>query len=60
MRVARLFGFDPMVVFLSHSTFGNQFQEYKNVRDAIELLKNEKVDFDLMRNAARCSIKSNL
>ena len=47
VRVARLFGFDPKVAFLSHSTFGNPVSKNtKHVRDAIELLKQENVDFD--------------
>ena len=47
VRVARLFGFDPKVAFLSHSTFGKPVSKNtKHVRDAIELLKREKVDFD--------------
>lgn len=47
VRVARLFGFDPKVAFLSHSTFGNPVSKNtKHVREAIELLKKEKVDFD--------------
>ena len=47
VRVARLFGFDPKVAFLSHSTFGNPISKNtKHVRDAIELLKKDKVDFD--------------
>ncbi len=47
VRVAKLFGFDPKVAFLSHSTFGKPVSKNtKHVRDAIELLKNEKVDFD--------------
>ena len=47
VRVARLFGFDPKVAFLSHSTFGNPVSKNtKHVRDAIEILKKEKVDFD--------------
>ena len=46
VRVARLFGFDPKVAFLSHSTFGKPISKNtKHVRDAIELLKKEKVDF---------------
>ena len=45
--MARLFGFDPKVAFLSHSTFGKPISKNtKHVRDAIELLKNEQVDFD--------------
>ena len=47
VRVARLFGFDPKVAFLSHSTFGKPISKNtKHVRDAIELLKKEKVEFD--------------
>ena len=47
VRVARLFGFDPKVAFLSHSTFGKPISKNtKHVRDAIEFLKKEKVDFD--------------
>ncbi len=47
VRVARLFGFDPKVAFLSHSTFGKPISKNtRHVRDAIELLKKEKVDFD--------------
>ena len=47
VRVARLFGFDPKVAFLSHSTFGKPVSKNtKHVRDAIELLRKEKVDFD--------------
>ena len=47
VRVARLFGFDPKVAFLSHSTFGKPISKNtKHVRDAIEMLKREKVDFD--------------
>ena len=47
VRVARLFGFEPKVAFLSHSTFGKPVSKNtKHVRDAIELLRKEKVDFD--------------
>ena len=47
VRVARLFGFDPKVAFLSHSTFGKPIsRNTKHVREAIDLLKKEKVDFD--------------
>ena len=47
VRVAKLFGFDPKVAFLSHSTFGKPLsRNTKHVRDAIELLKTKKVDFD--------------
>ena len=47
VRVSKLFGFEPKVAFLSHSTFGKPIsRNTKHVRDAIELLKNEKVEFD--------------
>ncbi len=47
VRVSRLFGFDPKVAFLSHSTFGKPIsRNTKHVREAIEKLKREKVDFD--------------
>ena len=47
VRVARLFGFDPKVAFLSHSTFGKpKSRNTKHVREAIEILKNKNVDFD--------------
>ena len=47
VRVARLFGFEPKVAFLSHSTFGKPISKNtKHVRDAIEILKNDNVDFD--------------
>ena len=46
-RVARLFGFEPKVAFLSHSTFGKPMTERsKHVREAIELMKTKKIDFD--------------
>jgi len=45
-RVAKLFGFDPKVAFLSHSTFGiPKTQRTKHIRDAVEILLNKKVDF---------------
>jgi len=45
-RVVRLFGFDPKVAFLSHSTFGTpKTKATKNLRDAVDILKNKKVDF---------------
>jgi len=45
-RVARLFGFDPKVAFLSHSTFGQPItSRTRHIRDAVEILKNKKVDF---------------
>ena len=45
-RVAKLFGFDPKIAFLSHSTFGiPKTQRTKHIRDAVEILQNKKVDF---------------
>jgi len=45
-RVTKLFGFDPKVAFLSHSTFGiPKTERTKHVRDAVEILQNKSVDF---------------
>ena len=45
-RVVRLFGFDPKVAFLSHSTFGQPVTDRtKRISDAVEILKSKKVDF---------------
>ena len=45
-RVVRLFGFDPKVAFVSHSTFGQPAtNSTKHIRDAVEILKDKKVDF---------------
>ena len=45
-RVVRLFGFDPKVAFLSHSTFGQPLtSRTKHIRDAVDILKDKKVDF---------------
>ncbi len=45
-RVVRLFGFDPKVAFLSHSTFGQPItSRTKHIRDAVDILKVKKVDF---------------
>ncbi len=46
-RVVRLFGFTPKVAFLSHSTFGQPMtSRTKHIRDAVDILKNKKVDFE--------------
>ncbi len=46
-RVVRLFGFDPKVAFVSHSTFGQpSTSRTKHIKDAVELLKEKKVDFE--------------
>ena len=45
-RVVRLFGFDPKIAFLSHSTFGQPItSRTKHIRDAVEILKKKEVDF---------------
>jgi len=45
-RVVRLFGFDPKVAFVSHSTFGQPAtNKTKHIRDAVEILQDKKVDF---------------
>jgi len=45
-RVVRLFGFDPKIAFLSHSTFGQPItSRTKHIRDAVNILKYKDVDF---------------
>ncbi len=45
-RVVRLFGFDPRVAFLSHSTFGQPATDRtKRISDAVDILKKKKVNF---------------
>ena len=45
-RVVKLFGFDPKVAFLSHSTFGEPATDRtKRISDAVEILKKDNVDF---------------
>ena len=45
-RVAKLLGLDPKIAFLSHSTFGQpETDRTKRISKAVEILKNEKVDF---------------
>ncbi len=45
-RVVRLFGFNPKVAFLSHSTFGQPItSRTKHIRDSVEILKKMNVDF---------------
>jgi malate dehydrogenase (oxaloacetate-decarboxylating)(NADP+) len=45
-RVVRLFGFDPKVAFLSHSTFGEPATDRtKRLSDAVKILKKSNVDF---------------
>jgi len=46
-RVVRLFGFDPKVAFVSHSTFGQPLtNRTKHIKKAVEILKNKNVDFE--------------
>jgi malate dehydrogenase (oxaloacetate-decarboxylating)(NADP+) len=46
-RVVRLFGFDPKVAFVSHSTFGQPLtSRTKHIRKAVEILKEQEVDFE--------------
>ena len=46
-RVVRLFGFDPKVAFVSHSTFGQPVtSRTEQIREAVEILKNKKVNFE--------------
>ena len=46
-RVVRLFGFEPKVAFVSHSTFGQPLtNRTKHIRKAVEILKKKKVDFE--------------
>ncbi len=45
-RVVRLFGFDPKVAFVSHSTFGQPLtSRTKHIRNAVQILKDKDVDF---------------
>jgi len=46
-RVVRLFGFDPKVAFVSHSTFGQPLtNRTKHIKNAVEILKEKNVDFE--------------
>ena len=64
-RVVRLFGFDPKVAFVSHSTFGQPLtSRTKHIKNAVEILKEKNVDFEfdgtcspmllLMKNTKVC------
>ena len=45
-RVVRLFGFDPKVAFVSHSTFGQPLtSRTKHIKNAVKILKDKNVDF---------------
>jgi len=46
-RVVRLFGFDPKVAFVSHSTFGQPLtSRTKHIKKAVDILKEKNVDFE--------------
>ena len=46
-RVVRLFGFEPKVAFVSHSTFGQPItSRTKHIRKAVEILKDKNVHFE--------------
>ncbi len=46
-RVVRLFGFDPKVAFVSHSTFGQPLtSRTKHIKRAVEILKEKNVNFE--------------
>jgi malate dehydrogenase (oxaloacetate-decarboxylating)(NADP+) len=46
-RVVRLFGFDPKVAFVSHSTFGQPLtSRTQHIKNAVEILKEKNVDFE--------------
>ena len=46
-RVVRLFGFEPKVAFVSHSTFGQPVtSRTKHIKKAVDILKDKKVDFE--------------
>ncbi len=46
-RVVRLFGFDPKVAFVSHSTFGQPVtSRTKHIKKAVEILREKNVDFE--------------
>ncbi|WP_440920246.1 NADP-dependent malic enzyme [Candidatus Pelagibacter sp.] len=46
-RVVRLFGIDPKIAFVSHSTFGQPLtSRTKHIRTAVDILKNKQVNFE--------------
>ena len=48
-RVVRLFGFDPKVAFVSHSTFGQpSTSRTKHIKEAAEILRLKKLILSLM------------
>jgi len=45
-RVVRLFGFEPKVAFVSHSTFGQPLtSRTKHIKNAVDILRKRDVDF---------------
>ena len=46
-RVVRLFGFNPKVAFVSHSTFGQPLtSRTKHIKEAVEILRKKNVNFE--------------
>ncbi len=46
-RVVRLFGIDPKIAFVSHSTFGQPLtSRTKHIRTAVDILKDRQVNFE--------------
>ena len=46
-RVVRLFGFEPRVAFVSHSTFGLPLtSRTKHIKNAVEILREKNVNFE--------------
>ena len=46
-RVVRLFGFEPKVAFVSHSTFGQPLtSRTKHIKKAVEILREKNVNFE--------------
>ena len=46
-RVVRLFGIEPKVAFVSHSTFGQPLtSRTKHIKKAVDILKDKNVDFE--------------
>jgi malate dehydrogenase (oxaloacetate-decarboxylating)(NADP+) len=46
-RVVRLFGIDPKIAFVSHSTFGQPLtSRTKHIKKAVDILKDKNVDFE--------------
>ena len=45
-RVVRLFGFDPKIAFVSHSTFGQPLtSRTRHIKNAVNILRKKNVDF---------------